>query len=190
MAMNNVARVLLSVVVMAVLGGCGSSLDDSERTPSPEQIAHAEDMMRKLPSVQDTEAQLIALIRQIAEAVRSVAPGLAWETEVNRGQNTLGCPGPYLKTDGVSMTTDRLISSVPISDTEWPNVLRMARSIAAEQGITSVTIIADQPGRHDVTLHSPDHGNEIRLGTRKAALITGVTGCRFRAEDLRNPPAK
>ncbi len=146
--------------------------------------------MRKLPSVQDTEQQLMALIRQIADAAKAAAPALSWETEVNRAQHTLGCPGAYSETMGVSMSTDTLISDAPISDSEWPKVVSIARDIAAPHGITALTVLADQQGNHDVKLHSPDHGNEIRLGTYENAVMTGVTGCRFRAEDLQNPAPK
>ncbi|WP_194838813.1 LppA family lipoprotein [Nocardia sp. XZ_19_369] len=157
--------------------------------PAPKQdIAHAEAKMRTWPSVEATERQLAALLRQIADAAKTVAPGLDWRTIPDRGQRTLGCPSPYLETDGVSMTTDTLTSLVPITDSEWPGVLRIARDIAAKDGITALTVRTDIPGRHDVTLHSPDHGNEITLGTAQAALLTGLTGCRYRDEDLRKQP--
>ncbi len=187
---SSVARALSAVLVIAAATGCGSRLDDPDHPPTGEEIAHAEETMRKLPSIQETEQQLTALMQQIAQAVEVASPGLRWETKVNRGQNTLGCPGPYLETDGVSMTTDILRSPIPIADSEWQNVLTIARDLAAPHGITAITVLADQPGNHDVSLHSPDQGNEIRIGTLEAAVITGVTGCRFRAEDLENPPEK
>ncbi|TLF52470.1 LppA family lipoprotein [Nocardia cyriacigeorgica] len=184
----SIARTLIPILLTVVaLSGCGSRLDDPDHPPTPEEIAHAEEMMRRLPSVHATESQLFGLIQRIAE---TAAPALNWEIKVDRGQNTLGCPGPYSKTDGVSMATDSLYSPIPITDTEWPEVLRITRDLAAQHGITALTVRADEPGHHDVTLHSPDHGNEISIGSRKAALITGLTGCRFRADDLQNPPAK
>jgi Lipoprotein confined to pathogenic Mycobacterium len=190
MTKNIFACALISILLVAAISGCGSRLDDPDHPPTPEEIAHAEDMMRQLPSVHDTESQLSALMRQIAEAVTAAAPALSWETRINRGQNTIGCPGPYAKTNGVSMTTDLLRSPAPISDGQWPGVVTIARDIAAQHGLTSLTVLADDPGNHDVILHSPDQGNEIRIGTREATVMTGVTGCRFRAEDLQNPPAK
>ncbi|GAA5077668.1 hypothetical protein GCM10023319_15250 [Nocardia iowensis] len=163
-------------------------MKDPYRPAPKEDIAHAEAKMRELPSVEATERELAATIQQIADGAKIVAPELDWRTEVNRGQGTLGCPSPYLETDGVSMTTDSLVSSVPISDTQWPDVLKVARDIAARNGITALTVRADTPGHHDIVLHSPDHGNEIKIGTRKAAIITGLTGCRYREEDLRKQP--
>ncbi|MEU2030587.1 LppA family lipoprotein [Nocardia amamiensis] len=163
-------------------------MDDPDHPVTKDEIAHAEAKMRELPSVEATERQLAAIIRQIADAAKTAAPALDWRTDANRGQSKLGCPSPYLETDGVSMTTDALVSSVPIADSEWAGVLNIARDIAARNGITSLTVRADVPGRHDVVLHSPDNGNEIKLGTYKAALITGSTGCRYREEDLRQQP--
>ncbi|TLF78357.1 hypothetical protein FEK34_10890 [Nocardia cyriacigeorgica] len=184
-------RTLVSVVVLiGALSGCGSRLDDPDQPPTPDEIAHAEDAMRKLPSVQDTEQQLSALMWQIADSTRSVAPGLDWQPKTDRAQGTLGCPSPYRETAGVSMTTDSIYSPIPITDAEWPEVLRITRDLAAPHGITALTVRVDEPGHHDVTLHSPDHGNEISIGSRNAALITGLTGCRFRAEDLQNPASK
>ncbi len=179
---------MASIAIAAILSGCGSNLDDPNHPVTKDEIAHAEAMMRQLPSVEATEQQLAAIIRQIADAAKTIAPQLDWRTVINRGQGKLGCPSPYLETDGVSMTTDSLVSSIPISDDQWTRVLNIARDIAAQNGITSLTIRADKPENHDVVMHSPDNGNEIKLGTYKAALITGSTGCRYREEDLRKQP--
>lgn len=186
--MSKRVRILASIVGAAILSGCGSNLDDPDHPVTKDEIAHAEAMMRQLPSVEATEQQLAATLRQIADAAKAIVPELDWRIDADRGIGTLGCPSPYLETDGVSMTTDRLISSVPIADSQWASVLNIARDIAAQNGITSLTVRADVPGRHDVVLHSPDNGNEIKLGTYKAALITGSTGCRYREEDLRQQP--
>ncbi len=175
---------------MVMLSGCGSALDDPGHPPTPDEIAHAEAQMRKLPSLQETEPQLMALIRQIADAAEAVAPGLTWRQYTRRAQGKLGCRGPYSETDGVSMVTDSLVSSVPISDAEWPKVLTIARDLAAPHGITVLTVRIDEPGNHQAILHSPDHGNEIDIGTLKAARIGGLTGCRYREEDLRNQPVR
>ncbi|WP_067468639.1 LppA family lipoprotein [Nocardia amamiensis] len=188
MAKKVVVRLLASIVAAAILSGCGSNLDNPDHPVTKDEIGHAEAKMRQLPSVEATERQLIAIIHQIADAAKTIAPELDWRIDVNRGQDTLGCPSPYLETDGVSMSTDRLVSLVPIADSEWPSVLNAARDIAAQNGITSLTIRVDKPGDHDVILHSPDNGNEIKLGTYKAALIGGSTGCRYREEDLRKQP--
>lgn len=144
--------------------------------------------MRELPSAEATERELMATIQRIADATKTIAPEVEWRTENRREQGTIGCPSPYLETDGVSFVTNRLVSSVPITDSQWPGVLQLARDIAAQDGITSLTVRADMPGRHDAVLHSPDHGNEIKIATSEAALIGGVTGCRFLEEDLRKQP--
>ncbi|MBF6327508.1 LppA family lipoprotein [Nocardia transvalensis] len=188
MGKRTAARILGSIIAVTIMSGCGSNLDDPDHPVTKEEIAHAEAEMRKLPSVEDTERQLSTVIQQIADATKNVAPELDWRIKPNRGQGTLGCPRAYMETDGVSMTTDDLISPVPIPDSRWADVLKVARDIAAQNGITTLTVRVDVAGRHDVILHSPDNGNEIGIGTYKAALITGTTGCRFRAEDLQKQP--
>nr|WP_269781593.1 LppA family lipoprotein [Nocardia bovistercoris] len=180
-------RSLAAVLGAAILSACGGCVQDPYNTkPSAEEIAHAEERMRALPSVVDSEAQLAAVVREITDAAKTIAPELNWYTRSNREQSTLGCPSPYLETTGVSMTTDRFVSDTPIPETAWGEVLRIARDIAARNGMTTLTVRIDRPGDHDVVLHSPDDGNEIKFGTLKAAVIVGSTGCRFRAEDL--PP--
>jgi hypothetical protein len=59
---------------------------------------------------------------------------------------------------------------------------------AAPHGITVLTVLFDASGDHDITLHSPDQGDEIRIGTRLDARIRGTTGRRYRAEYLSAPP--
>ncbi|WP_345495348.1 LppA family lipoprotein [Nocardia callitridis] len=153
-----------------------------------DEIAHAEEKMRKLPSVVDSERAVASIVQQIADAAETIAPELDWYPIANGAQGTLGCPSPYLETNGVSRTTGSLTSAVPISDSDWPAVLSVARDIAGRNGLTSFTVRVDVAGRHDVVLHSPDDGNEIKLGTYKAALVNGSTGCRFTEEDLRKQP--
>ncbi|WP_454195625.1 LppA family lipoprotein [Nocardia sp. Marseille-Q1738] len=188
MATKTTVRILATIVAATIMSGCGSNLDDPDHPVTKDEITQAEAKMRQLPSVEASERQLAAIIQQIADAAKTRAPGLDWRVDANRGQDTLGCPSPYLETDGVSMSTDRLVSSVPIADSEWPGVLNLARDIAAQHGITSLTIRVDTAGHHDAVLHSPNDGNELKILTRKAAVIGGSTGCRFREEDLRKPP--
>lgn len=90
-------RILVALFPVVMLSGCGSAPDDPGRPPSPDEIAHAEAQMRKLPSLEETEPQLMALIRQIADAAETVAPGLVWHQETNRGQGMLGCRAPTEK---------------------------------------------------------------------------------------------
>ncbi|MEU4314476.1 LppA family lipoprotein [Nocardia sp. NPDC024068] len=174
------ALLLTAALIAFFLTGCASSDD----TATADEIAHAEAEMRELPSLEQTYDQLTVVVQRIADATETAAPELTWEPKVNRAQGTLGCPDAYFETDGVSMTTDKRYSPTPISDTAWPRVLDAARTIAAESGMTVLTVRFDEPGHHDITLHSPDHGNQITIGTRVAASLGGVTGCRYRAEDL------
>lgn len=183
------ALAMLSLITCTVLTGCTSSAYPREQdAPTPAEIAHAEAQMRKLPSLEDTHHQLTLIVQQIADAAESIAPELTWERLIRHAQSPLNCRDAYRETDGTSKTTDTWYSEVEISDAAWPRIIDRARQIAAESGMTVFTVLVDEPGDHDIILHSPDHGNEVRIGTRLAATVNGITGCRYRAEDLHPRP--
>lgn len=182
-------KILALACVAAMLSGCASLLENNDAGPDPAEIAQAEAHMRRLPSIDETYQELTSVIQQIADASSTVDPAHRLETDVNRAQSMIGCTGPYRPTNATSMTTDRLISTEPISDTDWPTVLNQARNIAAQHGITKLTVNFDTPGRHDISLHSPENRNEIGVLSHENTVLTGLTGCRYRAQDLHQPPA-
>lgn len=174
-------------VVGLVLAACGGSDDVVEglSAMSSGEIDAVEDRMRALPSIEATEAHVTEAIERMSAAASMVDPSLSWEWARERNEGT--CPGEGAGTRGISVFTASRFSAVPISDTSWPAVLDAVRTIAESMGLHDITIRVDQPGRHDVHLHSPD-GRTITVGTYKAASISAGTGCRLRASDLAGAP--
>ncbi|MFC9550530.1 LppA family lipoprotein [Rhodococcus sp. NPDC056960] len=166
----------VAVIGAAILtSGCGG-VTDNPYNFGDDEIAAAAESLSVRPSLAATERQVTDAVVRIGEAAAAIAPGTQWRWHRERSQGG-GCPGPYAYTDGLSVTTQALLSDLPIGDTEWPAVLAAARAIAAEAGMSRLHVHVDRPGHHDVTLSSDD-GNRITLGTSEAASIRGITGCR------------
>ncbi|MEV0947903.1 LppA family lipoprotein [Rhodococcus sp. NPDC049939] len=144
---------------------------------SDEEIAEAAAKARAWPSLADTERLVTDAVVRIGEAATGIAPNARFRWHRERSQGG-GCPGPYAYTDGLSITTQALLSDVPIDESNWRAVLDAARAIATEAGMDQLEVLVDQAGHHDVTFFSAD-GNRITFGTFKAASIRGITGCRY-----------
>ncbi|MDV7243069.1 MULTISPECIES: LppA family lipoprotein [Rhodococcus] len=155
-------------------------MTDNPYNGTAADIAAAEGRMRQWPPLEDTEATVASVVRQIADAAATIVPTLRW---VSAGERTQGsCPAPFASTAGMSVFLPDMYSTSPIPDAEWPAVLQVARDIASVHGLADIEVRADRPGDHNVRLHSGD-GNEIRLGTARAALVSGRTGCRYLRAD-------
>ncbi|AOW94961.1 hypothetical protein BFN03_13415 [Rhodococcus sp. WMMA185] len=158
-----------------MVSGCGGVMENPYNF-SDEEIAEAAEKIQAWPSLEDTERLVTDVVVKIGEVTTEIAPAVQfrWHRERTSGG---GCPGPFAYTDGLSITTQSLLSDVPIGDADWQAVLDAAREIATEAGIDQIEVLVDQPGRHDVTFFSAD-GNRITFGTFKAASIRAITGCR------------
>ncbi|SED16813.1 Lipoprotein [Rhodococcus jostii] len=166
----------VAVIGVAILtSGCGG-MTDNPYNFGDEEIAAAAADLRGRPSLADAERQVTHAVVRISEAAGTIAPDTQWRWHRERSQGG-GCPGPYAYTDGLSVTTQALLSDTPIGDAEWPAVLAAAREIATDAGMSRVDVHVDRPGHHDVTLSSED-GNRITFATYRAATIRGITGCR------------
>lgn len=187
MSMGGWRRQSVAVMSAAMLmSGCGGVMEKNPYNFSDREIAEAAQNMRPWPSLEVTEKQVTDAVRQIGETAASIAGAPQWRWHRERRQGG-GCPGPYAYTDGLSVTTQAMLSDVPISDADWRAVLAAAREIATDAGMDQIDVQVDQPGRHDVTFWSED-GNRISFGTYVAASVRGTTGCRYTAHDLANPP--
>jgi len=129
-----------------------------------------------LPALEDTERQLTAAIEQIGQQAAAIVPGLAWHwhREASRG----GCNPPYEQSEGQLILLPNYVSDTPIPDENWNQVLVIAKDAATKFGATNMEVFHGAPGFHDVRFYN-DTGTDIRLGSQKAALISGSTGCRL-----------
>ena len=171
-----VRRQLAMATVAIALTGCGvdNMSEDSD-------VAAAAAHMRAQPSLEDSVRRLQAVVDEILAESREISPGLDWQPHRTAGYTSLGCPAPFSDADGVSWELRRALSAVPIPASDWPRVLAEVTAIAARAGMTRVLTIRDGPDDHDVELKNTDNGDTIRFGTQVNALLTAVTGCRYKA---------
>ena len=167
----------LAATLTLLTTACGD-LMGNPYNHTDDEIAAAAAQLPSLPTLEETEAELTAVVVQIADAATAIAPELRWEWQDERSQG--GCGGAFSKTDGLKIYLQKLVTPVPISDAAWPRVLQAARDIGAPFGITELTVRVDKPGDHDVVLTS-DSGDRIMLGSKVNALISAHTGCRLPA---------
>lgn len=173
--------------VIGVLGCSAIALATAgcQLTKNPYQPTDAADTakaaaeLESLPSVEDTKSQMMGLIQRVGDQISALAPTVAfsWRSEPSRG----GCAPPYDQTDGEEILLAKYVSDVPVPEQNWKQVYAIAERAAASVGATGVTVFKDAPDDHDV-LFAGDTGTVFRLGSRRAALLTGSTGCRLPAE--------
>ncbi|WP_161976562.1 LppA family lipoprotein [Mycolicibacterium sp. CH28] len=145
----------------------------------PTHANQAAAALTSLPTLEDTKAQLTAIIEQVGQRISAIAPGVVftWRREESRG----GCTPPYEQSDGNEILLASYVSDVPIPEQDWKKAYNIASQSARTIGATTLTVFQDAPNFHDVQFAS-DTGTVLRLGSQKAALLTGSTGCRLPAD--------
>ncbi|MGV0625698.1 LppA family lipoprotein [Mycolicibacter minnesotensis] len=144
---------------------------------SPSVAAEALEVLKSLPSFEDTQAQVQAAMDEITAAASRIIPSAHWETP-HEGSG-LGCERPYERSGGndyfLPMLTARHIT---VSEQDWAKILDAASDAAAKLGATKKQVMRDLPGDHDVRFYGPA-GISIGVGFEKSLLVTGQTGCRL-----------
>jgi hypothetical protein len=172
-------RILFGVVVAAALTMTGCSMTkDPYRPTDPGEAAKAAKSLEDLPSLEDTQTKLTSVIEQIGHDAAGIAPALTWQWDHEPGPSSVGCNPPYEQSEGEEILMANYVSDVPIPDENWDQVLAIARDAAAKLGTTGMEVFQDAPGRHDVRFYNKT-GTALRIGSQKAALISGSTGCRL-----------
>lgn len=147
-----------------------------ERTP-PTVAAKANDVLKSLPSFEDTKGQVQTAITQITAAASQLIPTITWQTpQEGSGDN---CERPYEQTDGKRyFLPNEVASNVDVSEANWARIQQAAKEAAAKLDATDVQVMKDQPGNHDVGFYGPT-GLFIKVGYRGNLVISGYTGCRL-----------
>ncbi|MCI4675632.1 LppA family lipoprotein [Candidatus Mycolicibacterium alkanivorans] len=142
----------------------------------PTDASKAAASLTSLPSLEDTHEHVKAVIEQVGQQISALAPAVtwSWRREESRG----GCNPPYEQSDGHQILIANYVSDVPIPEQNWPQAYDIARRAAAGLGDVAVTVFKDAPNDHDVQF-STETGTTLRLGSQKAALLSGGTGCRL-----------
>lgn len=170
----------ISVVATGLLllaTGC----DVSDRDPAPSQTSSVEtrDQLNALPSLEETQAQVQAVIDEIKAAASAQQPGLSWQSL--HGETRGNCEGPLQNTDGKRLFLPDAVASAQLSDAQWAAVLQTARQSAARLGATDEQVMQDSPGHHDVWFTGPA-GLSVKVAYKGNLVISGFTGCRLPEE--------
>ncbi|BBU21633.1 LppA family lipoprotein [Mycobacterium xenopi] len=164
---------------------CGTN-PDGVRNPSmsTEQTAQRENQIRSKPSLEAARAQYEGAMRQMADSIIALVPGLTWNFEEN-SWNGCGSEYPHIRAKQVYQL---IVFSGPIPDAKWPQALQIVKDGVAPFGATQFGVFHDQTGFHDIYLAGPD-GIEFRFGTQKASTLSAKSDCRISETDTPSPPS-
>ncbi|MEB3032993.1 LppA family lipoprotein [[Mycobacterium] nativiensis] len=150
-----------------------------EPTP-PSVAAEAADVLRSLPSLEDTQAQVQAAMNEITAAAGQLISSVRWET-LHEGSGG-NCERPYEQTAGKRyFLPDAIAQNVDVSEQAWAKLEQAAKVAAAKLDATEVQVMQNQPGNHDVGFYGPT-GLFIKVGYRGNLVVSGYTGCRLPRE--------
>jgi hypothetical protein len=150
----------------------------------PEHIAQRENEIRSKPSLEAARTQYEDAMRQMADSITALVPGLTWNFEEN-SWNGCGSEYPHIRAKQVYQL---IVFSGPIPDDKWPQALRIVEEGAAHFGANRFGVFHDQPGFHDIYVAGPD-GIEFRFGTQKASTLSAKSDCRISETDTPSPTA-
>jgi Lipoprotein confined to pathogenic Mycobacterium len=86
---------------------------------------------------------------------------------------------PELHTSGRRyFLPNRIAPQAAVSEQNWADILKVAKDAAAGVGATSVQVIHDEPGNHDVWISGPA-GIFIKVSYQGNLVVAGYTGCRL-----------
>ncbi|MGE2721973.1 LppA family lipoprotein [Mycolicibacterium celeriflavum] len=167
----------IGVVTMGVLLlGTGCDVSDQQPTASPTSAVDARDQLNALPSLEETQAQVQAVIDEIKAAASGQQAGITWQSL--HGETRGNCEGPFENTDGKRLFLPDAVASADLSDAQWEVVLATARQSAARLGATDEQVMQDNPGHHDVWFTGPA-GLSVKVAYKGNLVISGFTGCRL-----------
>jgi len=146
--------------------------------PTPPTVADkALEVLKSLPSFEDTKTQVQNAMNEITTAASHLIPSITWETlDEGSGGN---CERPYEQTDGKRyFLPDEIAENVDVSEQNWAKIQQAAKKAAAKLEATEIQVMKDQPGDHDVGFYGPT-GIFIKVGYRGNLVVSGYTGCRL-----------
>ncbi|WP_420110384.1 LppA family lipoprotein [Mycolicibacter arupensis] len=147
-----------------------------EPTP-PSVAAEALNVLRSLPSLEETQVQVQAVMDEITTAASQFIPTANWET-LHEGSGGR-CERPYEQTEGKRyFLPDVIAQNVDVSEQSWARLEQAAKTAAAKLDATEIQVMQDQPGNHDVGFYGPT-GLFIKVGYRGNLVVSGYTGCRL-----------
>jgi hypothetical protein len=169
----------LACLASVALGVTGCHMNNPYQPTDPTHASQAATSLQSLPTLEDTKTQMTSTIEQVGQQISAIAPTVTftWRLDESRA----GCSPPYEQSEGQEILLAKYVSDVPIPEADWKQAFDIASQAANGVGATAVTVFKDAPNNHDVQFSS-DTGTILRLGSQKATLVTGSTGCRLPAD--------
>ncbi|BBY02351.1 hypothetical protein MSEO_28500 [Mycobacterium seoulense] len=169
--------ILCTAVAALALAAGGCHVSQPYAPTPPNDAAKALQVLKSLPSFEDTQAQVQAAMNEITAAASQVVPSITWETP-QEGSGDI-CERPYEQTDGKRyFLPDAVAANVPVSEQQWATIQEAAKQAAAKLGATDMQVMHNNPGNHDVGFYGPT-GIFIKIGYRGNLVVSGYTGCRL-----------
>jgi len=168
---------LLAVLTVTALAAAGCRVNQPYEPTPPSDAAKALEVLKTLPSLEDTQARVQAAMNEITSAASKVIPAITWETAENA--DTGNCERPYEQTDGKDYFLPILAANhVTVTEQDWAKILEAAKEAAAKLDATESQVMQDKPGDHDVRFYGPARLS-IGIGYQHSLVVTGYTGCRL-----------
>lgn len=154
-----------------------NSTNTEKATVGNQQVA---DELRTLPSLEDATAQVRSVMTEVTTAITAILPAAVWETRTDTG-GFRSCGEPYEDLGGRhNFEPDVYAAGLDVSEQEWARIEDIARTAAAKMGATTVEVMKDAPGDHDVWFEGPA-GSSLKVGYAGNLVVSGDTGCRLPA---------
>jgi hypothetical protein len=168
---------LLCAAVVAALTTAGCHVTGPDDPTPPSVAAKALEVLKSLPSLEDTKAQVQAAMTDIETAASNLIPTIRWET-LDQGSGST-CARPYEQSDGQEyFLPDAVAVRVPVSEQDWAKIQEAAKQAAAKLEATEVQVMQNGPANHDVGFYGPT-GLFIKVSYRGNLVVSGFTGCRL-----------
>ncbi len=174
------AAAAVTLVVSSTLGCHVNPMNSPSTGQTTTVNQRALDELRKLPSLEDSTAEVRALMDEVTTAITAILPGAVWETRTDTGGFS-SCGDPYQDLGGRhNYEPDRYVARIDVSEQDWTRIENIARTAAAKMGATTVEVMKNSPGDHDVWFEGPA-GSFLKIGYAGNLVVSGDSGCRLPA---------
>ncbi|BCO34017.1 MAG TPA: LppA family lipoprotein [Pseudonocardiaceae bacterium] len=165
-------------IVATVLVATGCHVKQPYEPTPPTEAAKALEVLKSLPSFEDTKTQVQAAMDEITAAASQLIPSITWETPHDGSVETCH-RRPYEQTNARGyLLPDEVAENVDVSEQNWAKIQEVAKEAAAKLDATEMQVMKDQPRNHDVGFYGPT-GLFIKVGYAGNLVVSGYTGCRL-----------
>jgi hypothetical protein len=167
------AALVATTSVVMLLGGCTGTGGNGGRTVSLEQAVQE---LKTRPDIDQAMAgynQLVDQLRTELTTATGIGPWEKFGAASSGACTEYGEAGTRLNADSQSTAS---WGAPGIPEERWPQALAVIKRVTTAAGFTTIEVMRDQPGDHDLFIHGP-HKSVLSLGTAKRTGLYLRTGC-------------